>query len=131
MSSTLQEPTQAERLEDVAVAGPGADDREKSGDRLPEHIPNGSAETHSDQSDEVVDPKVKAGEEMKPPQAPQRSKGKVALIMGSLMVSIPRLTSWNPSIAKRYTLDRCVSCSSRYCESCLSHPRLFPLTRLN
>lgn len=88
-SSTVEEPSQAERLEDVAVAGMGADDKENIGHHSPGQAPNGSAETPSNQSDEVVGPKADAGPAEKPPvppQAPQRSKGKIALIMGSLMV---------------------------------------------
>ena len=87
MSSTVQQSSQAERLEDVAVAGMGADDKGHGGDRLPEPFPHGSVETPSNQSDEVVvsetDPD---GKPSRPPQAPERSKGKIALIMGSLMV---------------------------------------------
>ena len=85
MSSTVQEPSQAERLEDVAVAGAGADNKEKFVDPLSEPTPNASVGTPSDQSDGIVDPKADAGPPA-PPQAPQRSKGKVVLIMGSLMV---------------------------------------------
>lgn len=89
MSSTLQEPSQAERLEHVAVAGAGADDKANVVDRLSEQAHNGSAETPSDHLYGIVDPKADAGpnkEHSAPPQAPQRSKGKVALIMASLMV---------------------------------------------
>ena len=89
MSSTLQEPSQDDRLQHVALAGVGADDEEQSGHPLPGQVPNGSVETSSDQSDEVVESKADAGSGEKPPgppQVPERSKGKVALIMGSLMV---------------------------------------------
>ena len=86
MSSTDQEPSQAERLEDVAVAGVGADATGNVAVHRPESAPNGSVETPSKQSDELVEPKLEAASEGKPPQAPERSKGKVALIMGSLMV---------------------------------------------
>lgn len=89
MSSTVEESSQAERLEDVAVAGAGADDEEKVGDRSTENAPNASVETSSNESDEAVGEKADAGSEQKPPvppQAPERSKAKVALIMGSLMV---------------------------------------------
>ena len=65
MSSKAQQPYQAERLEDV---------------HLPDSAPNGLVQTLSKQSDEHV----LVGE--KSPQAPERSKGKVTLIMGSLMV---------------------------------------------
>ena len=89
MSSTVEDPSQAERLEDVAVAVAGADDAENVGDGSSEKAPNGPVDTPSNGSDEVVEAKNEAGAEEKPPvppQAPQRSKGKVALIMGSLMV---------------------------------------------
>ena len=89
MSSKVQEPSKAERLEDVAVAGPGAEEKGDFGLREPEQAPNGSVETPSDQSDELVDPNTDAGEEKKtsgPPQAPQRSKSKITLIMGSILV---------------------------------------------
>ena len=42
MSSTVQQSSQAERLEDVAVAGMGADDKGHGGDRLPEPFPHES-----------------------------------------------------------------------------------------
>ena len=89
MSSTVEEPSQAERLEDVAVAGVGSDDKESVGDPLSGTAPNGSVERPSNGSDEVMEAKEDAAVEEKPPippQAPERSKGKVALIMGSLMV---------------------------------------------
>ena len=89
MSSTVQDLSQAERLQDVAVAGVGAEHPETSGHRIPEQARNGSVEALSEQSDGVVDPKGGAGSENQPPvppQASERSKGKVALIMGSLSV---------------------------------------------
>ncbi len=87
MSSTVQQVSQAERLEDVAVAGMGADDKGNGSDQLPETSPHGSVETPSNQSDEVVVSKADPeGKPSRPPQAPERSKGKIALIMGSLMV---------------------------------------------
>ena len=86
MSSTVQEPSQAERLEAVAVAGIGADGTGNASDHRPDSAPNGSVETPSKQSEELLEPKLVAASEGKPPQAPERSKGKVALIMGSLMV---------------------------------------------
>ena len=102
MSSTVQEPSQPERLEDVAVAGAGADEKGNSGHQIPEQAPNGLVETHSDQSDGVVDPKADAGQDVKPPQELQRSKGKVALIMGSLMVRILNWKSVNASNAEEH-----------------------------
>lgn len=86
---TVEVTSQAERLEDVAVAGVGADDKEDFGDQPRDKSPHGSVGTPSNGSDEIVAAKVGAGAEEKPqgpPQAPERSKGKVALIMGSLMV---------------------------------------------
>ena len=102
MSSTVPESAQAERLQDVAVAGAvvGADEKKTSTDRLPEQAPNGSVETPSDQSEGVVDPKADPGQDAKPPQESQRSKGKVALIMGSLMVRILNWQSVNASNAE-------------------------------
>lgn len=89
MSSTIQEPSQAERLEHVAVAGAGADDNANVVDRLSEQAPNGSVQNPSDHTNGIMDPKADAEPDKgppAPPQGPQRSKGKVALIMGSLMV---------------------------------------------
>ena len=109
MSSTVPEPAQAERLEDVAVVGAvaGADEKRNSGDRLPEQAPNGSVETPSTQSEGVVDPKADLGQDVKPPQEPQRSKGKVALIMGSLMVRILNWQSVNASNAEELRRSLC------------------------
>lgn len=89
MASIVQEPSQAERLEHVAVAGIGPDDDETLGDRLSDKAPSGSVDTPSNESDEVVEAKADRGPEEKPPVPPQaleRSKAKVALIMASLMV---------------------------------------------
>lgn len=102
MPSTIPEPSQAERLEDVAVAGPGADAKGNPGHWVPEQAPNGLVESHSDQSDGVVDLKADPGQDVKPPEEPQRSKGKVALIMGSLMVRILNWKSVNMSNAENY-----------------------------
>lgn len=99
MASTVPDSSQAERLEDVAVAGAGADEKGNPGHQIPEQAPNGQVETHSDQFDGVADPKPDAGQDVKPPQEPQRSKSKVALIMGSLMV---RILSW-----KTFECNRC------------------------
>ncbi len=131
-SSTVEEPSQAERLEDVAVAGVGADDKENVSDRLSDKAPNGSVDTPSNASDEIAEAKAGAGSEEKPtvsPQAPERSKAKVALIMASLMV---RETEFGKSECERtlliQSIDCCLSCRSRYCESCAYHSLLFPLT---
>lgn len=91
MPSTVEEPSQAERLEDVAAAGAGVDDKEIVGDRLSEKAPNGFVGTPSNESDEAVEAKTNTGLEEKPPippQAPERSKAKVALIMASLMIAV-------------------------------------------
>ena len=89
MSSTFEEPAQAERLEDVAVAGAGAGNKDTVGDQSSGSASNESVEAPSKELDEVEEAKAAAGSEEKapvPPQAPERSKAKVALIMGSLMV---------------------------------------------
>ena len=89
MSTAIEEPSQAESLVDVAEAGAGAgvgaDDGENVGDRLSERAPNASVDTPSHGSLEVF----AAGAEEKPKlplQVPVRSKGKIALIMASLLV---------------------------------------------
>ena len=130
MPSPVEEPSQAERLGDVAVAGAGAEDKRGIGDRLSEEALNGSVEVPSTASDEVMEAKADAGSEEKPPvppQAPERSKGKVALIMGSLMVGILRSKVQMRALLMEAS-DRCVSCCSRHCGSCIYHPLLFPLT---
>ena len=102
MASIVQEPSQAERLEHVAVAGIGADDKENVGDPLSDKAPSGSVDTPSNESDEVVEAKADSGLEEKlpvPPQAPERSKAKVALIMASLMVRDPEIGEFKNSIA--------------------------------
>ena len=101
MSSSVEEPSQAERLEDVALAGAGADDKENVGDQTSEKAPNGSVEIPSKESDEIVEATADAGSEEKPPmspQAPERSKGKIALIMASLMVRLTEAASSNASV---------------------------------
>ena len=67
MSSSVEEPSQAERLEDVALAGAGADDKENVGDQTSEKAPNGSVEIPSKESDEIVEATADAGSEEKPP----------------------------------------------------------------
>lgn len=91
MSSTAQAPLQAERLDNVAVARVGAENKENLGDRLPGENTNGLVERPSTESDDVVGAKADAGLKEKVlggPEAPERSKGKVALIMGSLMIAV-------------------------------------------
>ena len=92
MSSTGQVPSQAGPMEDVAMPGVplGAEDSEKAGHQSAEGAPNGSVDTPSNGSEEVVAAKEGTGAEGKPPmapQAPERSTSKTALIMLSLMVS--------------------------------------------
>ena len=86
MSMTFQEPSQAERLEAVAdatVAGPGATDKANGQDPLSEkQYGESPAPSSSDGNGEQL---VEGKPEQKP-QGPERSKGKVALIMGSLCV---------------------------------------------
>ena len=91
MNAAVEEPSQAEKLEGLAeatAAGPGATNKETNvGDPLSEK-PNEASTTPSSSDENVVDSPA-AGEE-KPhgqPSAPERSKGKIALIMGSLCVS--------------------------------------------
>lgn len=85
MVSTVQEPSQAERFEAVAeanVAGPGATVPAVSSDPPPEkHL-----ESSSSSSSEAAATQ-NAVEKPVAPQAPQRSAGKIALIMASLCVS--------------------------------------------
>ena len=110
MSSTVQGPSQAERLQDVAAAGVGADDKENVGDQSLGKAPNGSVETPSNVSEEAVALKADAGLEEKPPvppQAQERSKGKVALIMASLMVRDVRWANLSASIAESKTRSLC------------------------
>ena len=86
---TVEEPSQAEKLEGVAeatAAGPGAIDKETN-DSLSEK-PKEASTAPSSSEENVVD--LPPAAEEKPhgqPSAPERSKGKVALIMGSLCVS--------------------------------------------
>jgi len=92
MVSTVEEPSQAERLEAVAnatVAGPGATDSAVAGDPLSEKPVYGS----SSNSSEAAADQNAAEKAVATPQAPQRSAGKVALIMGSLCVSKERSVS--------------------------------------
>ena len=131
MSSTVEEPTQAERLEDVAVAGAGADNKENVGDQSSGSASNGSVEAPSKELDEVEEGKADAGLEEKapvPPQAPERSKAKVALIMGSLMVRDTMNEKFRLRLLLINPLDRCLSCCSRYCESWAYHSLLLLLT---
>ena len=118
MTSTGQVPSQAERLEDVAMPELplGAEDSEKAGHELAENPPNGSVDTPSNGSEEVVAAKEGTGAEGKPPmtpQAPERSKSKVALIMLSLMVSDTETGKFEVLAWLNKALDRCLSCRSR------------------
>ena len=91
MSTTVQAPSQAERLEavtDVTVAGPGPIEKDHGGDPSSEKQ-NGESSAPSS-SDENGEPPV-GDKVQEKPQVPERSKGKVALIMGSLCVSCTRL----------------------------------------
>ena len=88
MSTTVQEPSQAERLEavaDVTEAGPGATDKDHGGDPSSEKQ-NGESSAPSSSDENREQPIGDKVEEK--PQVPERSKGKVALIMGSLCVSL-------------------------------------------
>ena len=120
MASTGQVPSQAERLEDVAMPGLplGAENSEKVGHQLAENPPNGSVDTPSNGSEEVVAAKEGSGAEEKPPmaQAPERSKSKTALIMLSLMVSDTETGKFQVLAWLNKALDCCLSCRSRYCK---------------
>ncbi|KAL6715817.1 hypothetical protein ACLMJK_006778 [Lecanora helva] len=80
--------SQAERFEAVAdanVAGPGATDKEvNTGDILAEKQRDG---TSSNSSDAVAE-QNETEKAQTPAQAPQRSAGKIALIMGSLCIAV-------------------------------------------
>ena len=86
MASTADEPPQAERLETVAdatVAGPGATDKAVAGDPFSEKP---ASKPSSESSNEIA--KQNGTEKaFAKPETPQRSAGKVALIMISLCVS--------------------------------------------
>ena len=118
MSSTGRVPSQAERLEDVAMPGValGAEDSEKAGHPSADGAPNGSVDTPSNGSEEVVAAKEGTGAEEKPPmtpQAPERSKSKTALIMLSLMVSDTETPKFEVLAWLNKALDCCLSCRSR------------------
>ena len=86
MTSTVDDPPQAQRLGTVAdatVAGPGATDKYQGGNLLSEKPANGASEASSDAAEHNGGDKP-----LETPQTPERSKGKVALIMGSLMVFV-------------------------------------------
>lgn len=110
MTSTVKEPSQAERLgavADASFAGPGATDSPIAGDPFSEKPVNGSS---SNSSEAAAEQNI-AEKAVAIPEAPPRSAGTVALIMGSLCVGDPGLiirtehdTDW--------TLDRCLSSCS-------------------
>ena len=87
MTSTIEEPSQAERLEAVAEAGAGAgaEDKRIETEGLSANPANGVPTASSSGSDLAEGAKIQEKPEAKP-DAPQRSAGKVALIMGSLCV---------------------------------------------
>lgn len=86
MASKAQGPSQAARLEAVAdatVAGPGATDKNVTGDPF-------SGDTAMNSSPDSLEAAAEQDGVEKPqgkPEAPQRSTLKIALIMGSLCVS--------------------------------------------
>ena len=121
MTSTGQVTSQAERLEDVAMPGIplAAEDSEKNDHQLAENPPNGSVDTPSNGSEEVVAAKEGTGAEEKPPmtpRAPERSKSKTALIMLSLMVSDTETGKSDVLGWLNKALDCCLSCRSRQCK---------------
>ena len=91
MGATVEEPSQAEKLEGVAeatAAGPGATDKETHvGDPLSEKANEASTAPSSSEENVVDSPPAAEEKPQGQPSAPERSKGKVALIMGSLCVS--------------------------------------------
>ena len=90
MSAAVEEPSQAEKLEGVAeatAAGPGATTKETNiGDPLSEK-PNQASTAASSEENVVDSPPTGEKNPQGQPSAPERSKGKIALIMGSLCVS--------------------------------------------
>ncbi|KAL9130515.1 MAG: hypothetical protein Q9217_001335 [Psora testacea] len=99
MGSKAEEPSQAERLEAVADAGPGASDKnDVPGDPLSERpangIVNGVHTGPSTPSDLAASPDPEKGNE-----EPQRSALKTALIMSSLCTII---TTAVPTISARF-----------------------------
>ena len=90
MSAEVEEPSQAEKLEGVAeatAAGPGATNTETNvGDPLSEKPNEASTATSSEENVADLPPTGEKNPHSQP-SAPERSKGKVALIMGSLCVS--------------------------------------------
>ena len=118
MTLTGQVPSQAEPLEGVAMPEVplGAEDSEKTGHQLAENAPNGSVDTTSNGSEEVVAAKEGTGAEGKPPMTPQlsdMSKSKIALIMLSLMVSDVEIGEFEVLAWLNKALDCCLSCRSR------------------
>ena len=89
MASTMEQLSEAERLEAVAdatIAGPGATDSDAPRDLLSEKP---AVDSSSNSSEAIVD--QNDGEKMQPqPEKPQRSTLKVFLIMLSLCVSISK-----------------------------------------
>ena len=92
MTHIEEEPSQAQKAEAVAEAGPGADVNPHVANVNREHVnfeneknSNGTPTSPSDSSDIVAQPK------MQERQAPQRSKWKTVLIMASLCVSNSQL----------------------------------------
>jgi len=92
---------------DASIAGPGATASPIAGDPFSEKPVNGSS---SNSSEAAAEQNI-AEKPAVMPEAPQRSAGKVALIMGSLCVGDPGIvigteydTDWTP--------DRCLSSCS-------------------
>ncbi len=95
MTNVEEEPSQAQKAEAVAEAGPGADQNPHVANLNAENVNidnekqgNGTTSSPSNSSDMVAAPK---NDEL---QAPQRSKWKTALIMASLCVSHTPLLNW-------------------------------------
>lgn len=115
MASAVQEPSQAERFEGVAeanIAGPGATNPAQSSDPPREkHL-----ESSSSSSSEAAAAQSAEGKSVAP-QAPQRSAGKIALIMASLCVSKTDFASKLRVHSTEGGTDRRFLSSARHCKS--------------
>jgi len=99
MTSTVEEPSQAEKLTDIADAGPGASDKNGT-DELSEKPLNGTA--NGDPNGASTDASLESGAGPSPkaeetPTQPERSALKVGLIMGSICVRTVLLHSLEDS----------------------------------
>ena len=84
MATTVEEPSQASRLEGVAEAGMGADNSEHAAKLGDEENTNGTTSASPAASSDGIGEEPKKDEQ---PEGPQRSALKIVLIMASLCVS--------------------------------------------